>query len=188
MEAARAPRRGRRARPARGRADDGPDDPLPEIMQAAVDDVPARSRSRCSAGRGGRLGRRGVDRRTRARTRPRTRPRPPTLPDDDVLAYVGPHLTGRRPPGVERVRRPARRRAGDAGAARGRRRRGRARRGRRVAHRAPARGLARPAHAARVDQGLGHDPPRRRSPPRRRDACTNCTRRSTRRSTASASS
>ncbi len=75
-----------------------------------------------------------------------------------VLVHVGPAAQRRRPAGAAGVRRPARLRP-RAAPAQGRGGRGRgAGRGRPAAHRHPAGGVARPAHAAGLDQGVGHQP------------------------------
>ena len=72
-------------------------------------------------------------------------------------------LAGRGPPGPAGLRRPARRRRSAAGGCgEGGGSRGRAVEGQRAPHRPAGRGLARPAHTARLDQGVGHLPARRR--------------------------
>ena len=84
-----------------------------------------------------------------------------------MLALVGGRLTGADRQVLERVRGAARRRA-RAGAALGGRGPGdRAHAGERAPHRVAPGGVARPAHAARVDQGVGVEPaPARHRPGR----------------------
>ena len=123
-----------------------------------------RRRSRCCGATGDGWARRERRRRAGARHAPRTRDVIVPLDADTVLAVVGPRPRRRRPRRAPRVRRPARAR-GRAAAAPRRGRGGRGpRRGERAAHRAARRGVARPAHAARVDQGVGDEP----APARRR--------------------
>ncbi len=90
------------------------------------------------------------------------------LPGDAQFVYDGPDLTGddRRvlnafvsQLAVALASRELRAEASAAGRGRG---------GRRVAHGLAARGVARPAYAPRIDQGVGIDVVGRRSPPRRR--------------------
>ena len=81
-------------------------------------------------------------------------------PEPTTARAVRPAAVGRRPATAARARRSARRRARQAGSSPARPPRRRARRRRRGAHRAAARRVARPAHAARVDQGDGLGPAR----------------------------
>ena len=120
-----------------------------------------------------------------------------TTPTTDGLGRRSPRARARRRPGVaaddQRVldafAAAARRRARARGARRPRRpRRARSRPRTSCAPRSCSRGLARPAHAARRDQGVGHEPaPARRRLDARGDG-TSSWRRSTRRPTGSTTS
>ena len=92
-------------------------------------------------------------------------PRPPASPEDADLTLAARRRRRaragrrpahrRRPAGAQRVRGAAHRRAGTGPAVGGGRAGDRAHPGQRVAYRVAASGLARPPHAARVDQGVG---------------------------------
>ena len=133
------------------------DDPLPRAVDQLAT-LRARRASRCSHRHERRAGasrprpasagaERADDGRRGRRRRRRTCSRSP-----------GRRLAAGRPAGARRVRRPARRLEPDE-RARGRGRRGRRpRRGQRAARRAARGRVARPAHAARRHQGVGHQP------------------------------
>ena len=161
------------------------DDPLPVSGRPAPHAPSASTRRRCSGARRRRLARSRRPRRRPAAAAPRT----PTSSRRSAETWCS-RSSGRptSPPrtgGCSTPSPPSWRRPRERAACREADRAGRAGRGQRPAHRpAPGR-VPRPAHAAGVDQGVGHEPPparRRPGPGGRRPSSS---RRSTRRPTGS---
>ena len=148
-DAGRAERHARRRRRTR----------CPQLVGAAAGRVRRRRASPCSRERRRRRGRSlaaagdaGAD---DAPTTPTSSSRSTAT---EVLVLRGDDLGRRRPRGAPGVRRPGGDRGAAARAARRRRARRGAGRGERAADRAARGGVARPAHAAVVDQGVGEQP------------------------------
>ena len=170
--------RGRRRRRARGRgrrlsrALAGDADPLPTLLDAlraafGLDGVAAVA---ATAPRR-RLAIEAPSRAAALRESPEAPTATIDLDDEHVLVLRRQPISRRGPPRARRLRRGARgvrSTLGELEAGGSSRRR--ARRGERAAHRAPRRGVARPPHAARVDQGVGDEPARRTTSTGRRGA------------------